>query len=274
LRELASGLIVFVLLCGSAGFGLFVRPHLPEQHRTRETVELMQLTIGLLVTFAALVLGLLTASVKQAYDAAAHDRQQDALQITLLDECLRDYGPDSAKAREDLRSYTAAVIASTWPDEPPPVGVSYPDTSHMPRVGASPVLGALMDRIGLEVAGLTSTDTVRARIGVLCRDRYKEVTHARLSVIEDARVGLFEPFYQVLVFWLMIIFALFGLVAPRNTLSLATIVLSALSLGSVIFVIVDLSGPYGGFFSIPSTAMRSALAAMLGPPDDLFKIVR
>ena len=120
MREMASGLAVFVLLCASVGLGILVRPRLPEHHRTRETVELMQITIGLLVTFAALVLGLLTASVKQSYDSAANDRQRYTLQLALLDQCLRDYGPDAGKARADIHSYTAAVIASTWPDEPPP----------------------------------------------------------------------------------------------------------------------------------------------------------
>ena len=40
------GLVVFVLLCASAALGMFVRPRLPEQHRSRETTELMQITIG------------------------------------------------------------------------------------------------------------------------------------------------------------------------------------------------------------------------------------
>ena len=61
MRETISGLVVFVLLCASAALGMFVRPRLPEQHRSRETTELMQITIGLMVSFAALVLGLLTA---------------------------------------------------------------------------------------------------------------------------------------------------------------------------------------------------------------------
>jgi hypothetical protein len=68
--EIASGFTAFVLLCASAGLGILLRPRLPEHHRARETQELMQITIGLLVTFAALVLGLVTASVKQAYDNA------------------------------------------------------------------------------------------------------------------------------------------------------------------------------------------------------------
>lgn len=263
MREIASGLAVFVLLCSSAGLGILVRPRLPEHHRTRETLELMQITIALLVTFAAVVLGLLTTSVKQAYDSAANDRQRYALQLVLLDECLRDYGPDTGKARADISSYTAAVIASTWPDEPPPRGAQYPDVSGMPRVGETPILAALMDRIGLEVSELTPSDAMHTRLAALCLDRYKDVSHARLGVIEAASRGLFEPFYQVVVIWLMIIFALFGLVAPRNILSIITIALTAISLSSVLFVMLDLSGPYGGFFSIPSTSMRAALSSML-----------
>jgi len=264
-REIASGLAVFVLLCASAGVGILVRPRLPKHHRAPETLELMQVAIGLLATFAAVVLGLLTASVKQAYDNAANDRQHYALQLTLLDQCLRDYGAEGGEARANIRSYTAAVIASTWPDERPPTGVQYPDVTGMPRVGETPILAALMDRIGLEVSKLASTDALHTKLAALCLDRYKDVSYARLHVIEAARSGLFEPFYQVVVIWLMIIFALFGLVAPLHTLSILTLVLSAISLSSVLFVIVDLSGPYGGFFSISSDTMRAALSSMLSP---------
>jgi len=265
LSEFASALLVFALLCASAGLGIVISSRLPERHRTRETVELMQLTIGLLATFAAIVLGLLTASVEQDYDGAAQDRQRYALQLTSLDQCLRDYGPGGATARADMQSYTAAVIASTWPNEPPPRGVSYPNTAQMPRVGATPVLARLMDKIGLEIGTLGSADPQQAKIAALCLDRYKDVSHDRLAVIEDAGNHLSQPFYQILVLWLMIIFACFGLVAPRNRLSLTIIILCAVSLSSVMFVIVDLSEPYGGFFGIPSTAMRNALEAMRAP---------
>ncbi len=261
--EITSTLLVLVLLGASAALGMVVGARLPERHRTRESVELMQLTIGLLATFAAIVLGLLTASVKQAYDSAALDRQRYALQLTALDACLRDYGADTAAVRADIHSYTAAVIASTWPSEPPPQGVSYPNPASMPRVGATPVLAGLMDKIGVAVSELAPADSQHVRLAALCLDGYKDVAHARLSVIEDAQNELFEPFYQVLVLWLMIMFVCFGLVAPRNALSMAIIALCAASLSSVVFVILDLSRPYGGFFNISSATMRDALRAML-----------
>ena len=163
------------------------------------------------------------------------------------------------------RGYTAAVIASTWPSEPPPAGVHYPDVAGMPRVGAAPALNRLMNEVGVAMSRLPPGDAAQPRIAALCMDRYRDVMHARLDVIEDARTPLLEPFYQILVVWLMIIFACFGLVAPRTGLSVTIIVLCAVSLSSVLFVINDLSRPYGGLFGIPSTAMRTALAAMLGP---------
>jgi hypothetical protein len=263
LSEVTSTLLVFVLLCTSAVLGMAVGSRLPEHHRTRATVELMQLAIGLLATFAAIVLGLLTASVKQAYDNAALDRQRYALQLSSLDQCLRDYGPETTSVRADIRSYTAAVIASTWPTEPPPKGVSYPDTSQMPHIGATPVLARLMDKIGLAVSELMPADPQHVRMAATCLDSYKDVWHARLSVVEDARNQLFDPFYQVLVLWLIIIFICFGLVAPRNALSMTILLLCTISLTSVIFVILDLSRPYGGVFNISSASMRNALDLML-----------
>jgi hypothetical protein len=261
--DILSAIVVFLLLGAGAGLGILIRGWLPTQHQTPEATLLMQLTVGLLATFAAVVLGLLTASVKQAYDNSALDRQQYALQLDQLDACLHDYGGDAAGIRADVKGYTAAVIASTWPNEAHPTGVSYPDTSHMPVVGASPALEELMDKIGLEVNEITPTDPQHAAIAAMCRARYDSVSTARLNVIEAARSELLQPFYEILIVWLMIIFACHGLIAPRSKLTFTLMLLSAISLSSVMFVIADLSQPYGGFFSISSASMRSALQAML-----------
>ena len=85
-------------------------------------IALVQITITLLVTFTAIVLGLLTTSVKAGFDTAYNARGDDAAQLAQLDRCLRDYGAETVLTREQLRGYVAAVIASTWPDEPRPVG--------------------------------------------------------------------------------------------------------------------------------------------------------
>ena len=70
------------------------------------------------------------------------------------------------------------------------------------------------------------------------------------------------PFYILLALWLVIVFASFGLSAPRNALSYITIMLAALSIASVIFVILDLDTPFSGIFMVSSGPMRDALAEL------------
>jgi hypothetical protein len=67
----------------------------------------------------------------------------------------------------------------------------------------------------------------------------------------------------VLVFWLAIVFASFGLRAPPNALNVIVIAMCAISVSSAIFVIHDLDVPYGGLFGVPSDSMRHALVDMM-----------
>jgi phosphotransferase system glucose/maltose/N-acetylglucosamine-specific IIC component len=260
--DLWTTLATFTLLVLSAWLGRFIRPRMPETYRTCETIETMQLVIGMLITFAALVLSLLTALVKTSYDHAARDRHAYALRLTLLDNCLRDYGPGTASARADLARYTAAVITSTWPHEKPPFGTSYPNTASMPIVGASPVLAELMDHIGQQIRALDPTTWVAVNTADDCRASYRDVVQARLSVIEDAAASFSAPFFWILVFWLMAAFLALGLAAPRNRVAVLGILLCAMSLSSAVFVITDLSRPYRGLMAISSGDMRAALAQM------------
>ncbi len=73
--------------------------------------------IGMLVTFTALVLGLLTASVKTAFDRAGRDLQDYALELTQLDQCLRNYGPgtEATLGCFDPRRTTGMVQKSRLP---------------------------------------------------------------------------------------------------------------------------------------------------------------
>jgi hypothetical protein len=258
----STALLLFLLLAAAAG-GHFVRVRLPEKHRSQESLILVQLTINLLVTFTAIVLGLLTTSVKAGFDSAYDARGRYAAELAQLDEYLREYGPETDKIREQLREYVAAVIASTWPDETPPAGVKYPDVSHMPLTGESHVLGDIINDVGREIDLLEPKDLFQQRLLAQCAQQYSDLVKARWTVIEGARGSISPPFYWVLVLWLVILFASLGLTAPANRATILVIALSAVSITVAVFVIVDLDLPYGGMFSIPSTSMRDALADMM-----------
>jgi hypothetical protein len=263
MRNFGSSFFLLILLCASAAAGFFANSRLPEKHKSSDSIELVRLAITLLVTFTAIVLGLLTTSVKSGFDAAYSARGAYAGQLAQLDRCLRDYGPETQPMREQLRSYVAAVIASTWPSEPPPIGVAYPDTSHMPRTGESSVLAALMNDIGFEIHSLQPADTLHRNLMSACEEQYGELIRRRWTVIEGIHESISTPFYWVLVFWFVILFSSFGLRAPPNTMSIIVILLCALSVTVAVFVILDMDVPYGGLFGIPSTSMRNALVDMM-----------
>ncbi|MGA2484787.1 MAG: hypothetical protein ABSF49_02210 [Roseiarcus sp.] len=263
MSELWPPLLVFFALCASAALGFFVHGRLPERHRTPDSIELVHLALGLLVTFTAIVLGLLTSSVKTGFENAYQARGLYAGQLAQLDRCLRDYGPETASTRAQLRGYVAAVIASTWPDEPAPQGVAFPDTSHMRQTGEDPTLANLMDDIGLAVRGLEPSDAFHRAQAAACASDYSDAVKSRWVVIEGVHGSISTPFYWVLVFWLAIVFASFGLRAPPNTLNVIVVVMCAVAVSSAVFVIHDLDVPYGGLFGVPSDSMRRALADMM-----------
>lgn len=263
MTETLAAFIFCALLSGSAIFGVKLRGWLSEEHLSERTMEAIRLVTSLLVTFAALVLSLQLSSVKGAFDQAYRDRNADAAQLAQLDECLRSYGVGAEPIRLDLRSYIAGVIASTWPQEPKPAGVSYPDITGMAREGADPSLGALVVRIGRAINALAPADTFHANVATECRSVYQQVQQRRWAVIEDVRGPASPLFTSILTFWLMLVFLSFGLQIPRRRLAAIVLAIGIVSISTVMFVITDLETHYAGLFGISSASMRDALASML-----------
>ncbi|WP_321876231.1 bestrophin-like domain [Paraburkholderia bannensis] len=265
MKEIGMAVLVFVLLLGGTGLGVLLRPLLPEEHRKHETVQLVQLVLGMLVTFAALVLSLLTASAKSSFDTATNDMRAYSADLIQLDARLRDYGPDAEVARAKLRSYTAAAIASTWPNERAPEG-SYPRVSGAKDGELESVsLGALLNSVGREIGSFTPRDRYQGVLAARLGDVFGRVRDTRWRLIEEAHSTLSRPFFVMLTLWLILIFLSFGLISPHNALAMVMIGLGALSISSSIYVIVDLDTPFTGQIVIPSDSMRDALAHMNQP---------
>ena len=116
MSSLLIALFVFICVFGGSIFGQWLSPHLPEAHRSSESHDAVKLATGLISVLAALVLGLLIASIKNSFDTTDSQIRQFASTLILLNETLRDYGPETATTREMLRRYTARAIEDNWPE--------------------------------------------------------------------------------------------------------------------------------------------------------------
>ena len=67
------------------------------------------------------------------------------------------------------------------------------------------------------------------------------------------------PFLAVLLCWLTIIFISFGLFAPRNALVVLVLLVCALSVGSAVFLVLELQAPFDGLIRVSDAPWRFVL---------------
>jgi hypothetical protein len=70
------------------------------------------------------------------------------------------------------------------------------------------------------------------------------------------------PFLAVLLFWLTITFASFGLFAPRNAMVVGVLFVCALSVASALFLVLEMDGPFEGLLKVSAEPLRSAYARL------------
>jgi hypothetical protein len=89
-----------------------------------------------------------------------------------------------------------------------------------------------------------------------------DVGRTRLLLFEHLGTSIPVPFLVVLVFWLCIIFASFGLFAPRNATVIVVLCVCALSVAGAIFLILELDRSFEGLLQVSDAPLRAALAQL------------
>jgi len=84
----------------------------------------------------------------------------------------------------------------------------------------------------------------------------------RWLLFEQSGSSIPIAFLVVLVFWLSVIFASFGLFAPRNATVVAALFVGALSVSGAIFLILELDQPFRGLIHLSDAPLRNALAQL------------
>lgn len=88
MSPIAVSLLAFALALLGILLGSFMQRMLPEGHLGADSKEVVKLSMGVVATLAALVLGLLVASAKTTYDAREGEINQITANVILLDALL------------------------------------------------------------------------------------------------------------------------------------------------------------------------------------------
>jgi hypothetical protein len=231
-----AGLVLALVLASSA-LGMFLEGRLHETHRRRETTDAIRLIMAIVVTFTALVLGLVTSSVKSSHD--------------LFDARLRGFASDIIEL--DLR----------LKDEPRPPGVYpvFPPTQGYEREA----LGAMLFELDNAIRRLEPPDDFHRKLVESIATRMTDMLQQRWLLIVTPQDTVSSPLIILMVFWLVMIFGVFGLTSPRNRVVYAALLMCAVSISSAIYLILDLDKPLDGLIKVSSEPMRSALHHIEAP---------
>jgi hypothetical protein len=249
--------IVLLVLLGSSALGISVQRVLSEHHKSAGTTALLSNVIIMLFTFAALVLGLLITDAKASFNRADNWVRTFAIGLIELDDALRNYGAEADPIRNTLRTYVTKAIATTWSAEKR--SAANDQAKQLAHSIGSPELDELWNGIHFQIRNLNPNDPIHRRLASECNRRVDVASHTRLQLIEHVHRSITPPFYLMLIFWLVVIYAGFGVMAPHNVLAYTTLTVGALSIASAMFVLLELDTPFSGLFTVPSQPMHDAL---------------
>jgi hypothetical protein len=203
--------------------------------------------MGLVGTMAALILGLLVAAAKTAYDSEKKEVTEMAAKIVFLDRVLADYGPESANARGVLHRTIANAVNHMWPEE-----MSAPAQLDPAGFGQDELRGAILK--------LAPQSDLQHGLKAQAVRVVGELGQLRWLLFEQSGRSISMPLLGVVILWLAIIFVSWGLFAPANAVAIIALLLSAVSVSGAIYLVLDLDQPFNGIIHISSEPMRNALS--------------
>jgi hypothetical protein len=253
-NTLIIGVTAFAAILGGAFAGAEARNRLPKQQLTDETKSLVSVSTGVVAMVAALVLGLLISNANTKFTQLGGEVTALSAQILRLDHILRRYGTDAEPARKTLLQYAEHKAADFFPDDPADVRIGNPSTYEF--------LQRLEDML-LALKPANSRDQWWLSQGLILAGK---IGDTRWLIAQQVGQGTPKTFVALLVFWLALLFASFGLFAPPNLTSAITLVLCALAVAGAVAMFLELEQGFGGIVRISPEPMRQAVKTLQAEP--------
>jgi hypothetical protein len=243
--SLTTGIVAACLLA-AVSIGMRLRRFLPEHHLSPDSRDTVKLTMGLVATISAVLLGLLVSSAKTSYEDTHAEVAQLAAKFHLLDRVLEIYGSQAVGVRGELHALIESSTRRMWPDE---ADAPTPATPRKLLSGAYYV--ALLK--------LEARDETEHALKAQAVNLIFDIAQLRSLMWTESKPSFSKPMLIVVVLWLVTIFFGFSLIAPPNVTANIALIASAVCAAGAIFLILELNQPFGGLMRISSEPMRNVL---------------
>src|SRR5262245_26971704 len=237
--------VMFACVLASAVVAILIARRLPGHHLGSESRDTIKLGLGVIATLTALVLGLLVAAAKGTYDTQSSTAKEFAAQLAVLDRVLARYGSETQEVRAQLRPFTQAVLDQIWPQD----GAG----PHELSGGESRAIGeTLFDTVAALEPKTDSQRLLKSR----ALDILVGLGRFRQRLVVNSEGSIPMPLLLVLGIWQAVLFAGFGMLAPRNATTLCVLVVCMLSVSGSLFLVLELDHPFEGTIRVSDAPLR------------------
>jgi hypothetical protein len=246
--SLSIALVSMACLSGGILLGGILRAYLPEHHLRDDSKDVVKTAAGLILTLAALVLGLLVSSAKGSFDTMSSGITQAGAKIISLDRVLARYGPEAKEVRDLLRHEVSATIERVWPAE----------KTRMRDLNTAEEIHGIED-VHMKIRELSPQNELQRSIQSQALQISSDLQESRWLLIEETQGTFPTALIAILIFWLTFLYISFGLFAPRNATVITALFICALSIAGSIFLIQELNRPVEGFIKVSGAPLHKAL---------------
>jgi hypothetical protein len=253
---MSAVLIAFVVLVctfGGALSGMLLRRVLPEDHFCTDSKDTVKVTIGLVGSMTALVLGLVTASAKSSYDEVDAAVKQTAVNLLSLDRLLARFGSDASATRTGLKSAIEGRVEEIWPESI--IGGGRVD-------GRLKAPTQLQEGLANQIFALTPSNDTQRALQSRAVEMAERLLEQRWLVVSQTHAPVPAAFLVILDFWLTVAFGSYGLYAPVNGTTTVALFLGSVSVAAAIFLVLELGTPFEGEVKVSGEPIRRAAELM------------
>lgn len=248
MNSIETGLLILATTFCGALLGMLMGRVLPEHHLSSDTKTMISGAMAVVGTLSALVLGLLLATASSSFATRNQEVMEISANLTRIDRLLRRFGSAADDSRNILRQYAAMKMHDLFPQ-----GTTSPPTFDNPKAII------LLEELENGLLSLKPVNNAQQWLQSQALQLTNEVATTRWALVQQSSSSIPLPFLFALVFWLTILFASFGLFAPRNLTATAALFLCAVAVSGAVWLILEMETPFQGIVQISKAPMRHAV---------------
>lgn len=246
MSDIAIALLALVAIFGGAVIGMIAAGLLPAHHLAQDTRNVVSVSVAVVGTMSALVMGLLISNASASFSAQSNEVRQISADVVQLNRTLERYGQDAQDTRKMLQLFAGVKAQQLAAGSP----ITAETRTTMLRK---------MEDFQDHILALAPSGDRQGWLKAEALQLATSIVGARWLLSQQERGSIPTPFLLLVACWLSIVFCSFGLFAPRNATATATLLLCSISVSLGLLFILEMDTPFTGIVRVSLTPLLEAL---------------